>query len=148
MQHQDQKHQNKDNINKLNDLNVKHSSNNNFPNKCKTINDNLDINNNNKSNNSPLKIKDNKAVSKVNNDSSNVSNNNKINDDDNNNNNFMSVMSNQSISMNGVRRLEPTVVKFSHPAGIPLNRRIGMVAIALLRKELGEESGLKKLIES
>ena len=63
MQHQDQKHQNKDNINKLNDLNVKHSSNNNFPNKCKTINDNLDINNNNKSNNSPLKIKDNKAVS-------------------------------------------------------------------------------------
>ena len=103
MQHQDQKHQNKDNINKLNDLNVKHSSNSNFPNKCKTINDNLDINNNNKSNNSPLKIKDNKAVSKVNNDSSNVSNNNKINDDDNNNNNFMSVMSNQSISMNGVK---------------------------------------------
>ena len=108
MQHQDQKHQNKDNINKLNDLNIKLSSNNNFPNKCKTINDNLGINSNNKNNNSPLKIKDNKAVSKVNNDSSNVGNNNKINDDNknnnnNNNNNFMSVMSNQSISMNGVK---------------------------------------------
>ena len=53
------------------------------------INDNLGINDN-KSNNNPLKIKDNKVISKVNNDSSNVNNNNKINDDDdddNNNNN-------------------------------------------------------------
>ena len=121
MQHQDQKHQNKDNINKLNDLNVKHSSNNNFPNKCKTINDNLDINNNNKSNNSPLKIKDNKAVSKANNDSSNVSNNNKINDDDdnNNNNNFMSVMSNQGISMNGVKEARTNSGKGLSPGRCP-----------------------------
>ena len=91
-----QKNEKKDNINKLNDLNIKLSSNNNFPNKCKTINYILGINNNNnnnnKSNNNPLKIKDNKVVSKVNNNSSNVSNNNKINDDydDNNNDNIHS----------------------------------------------------------
>ena len=42
------------------------------------INDNLGINNN-KNNNNTLKIKDNKVISKVSNDSSNVSNNNKIN---------------------------------------------------------------------
>ena len=41
------------------------------------INDNLGINNN--KNNNTLKIKDNKVISKVSNDSSNVSNNNKIN---------------------------------------------------------------------
>ena len=42
------------------------------------INDNLGINNN-KNNNNTLKIKDNKVISKVSNDSSNVSSNNKIN---------------------------------------------------------------------
>ena len=36
----DQKNENKDNINKLNDMNIKLSSNNNLPSKCKTINDN------------------------------------------------------------------------------------------------------------
>ena len=41
------------------------SSNNNVPNKCKTNNDNLGINNN-KSHNNPLKIKDNEVISKVN----------------------------------------------------------------------------------
>ena len=41
------------------------------------INDNLGINNN--KNNNTLKIKDNKVISKVSNDSSNVSSNNKIN---------------------------------------------------------------------
>ena len=82
----DQKNENKDNIDKLYDINIKLSSNNNFPNKCKTINDNLGINDN-KSNNSPLKIKDNKLISKVDNDSSNINNNNKINDNNNKNNN-------------------------------------------------------------
>ena len=74
-------------MNSLND--IKLSSNNNFLNKCKTINDNQGINNNDKSNINPLRIKD-KVISKVNNESSNVSNNNKINDDNNdksNNNN-------------------------------------------------------------
>ena len=52
------------NINKLNDINIKLSSNNEFPNKCKTINDNLGINNN-KSNNNPLKITDNKVKSRM-----------------------------------------------------------------------------------
>ena len=33
----DQKNENEDNINKLNDINIKLSSNNNFPNKCKTM---------------------------------------------------------------------------------------------------------------
>ena len=71
-------------MNSLND--IKLSSNNNFLNKCKTINDNQGINNNDKSNINPLRIKD-KVISKVNNESSNVSNNNKINDDNNNNSN-------------------------------------------------------------
>ena len=73
----DQKNENKDNINKLNDINIKISSNNNSPNKFKTNKDNLGINNN------PLKIKSNKVISKVNTDSSHVSNINKINDNDN-----------------------------------------------------------------
>ena len=73
-----QKNENRDSINILNDINIKLSSNNNFLKKSKTINDNLGINNN-KNNNNPLKIKDNKVISKVSNDSSNVSNNNKIN---------------------------------------------------------------------
>ena len=51
----DQKIENKDNINKLNDINIKLFFNNNFPNKCKTVNDNLDIVN--KINNNPIKIK-------------------------------------------------------------------------------------------
>ena len=33
----DQKNENEDNINKLNDINIKLSSNNKFPNKCKTM---------------------------------------------------------------------------------------------------------------
>ena len=78
----DQKNVNQDNINKLDDINIKHSSHNNSPNKCKTNNDNLGIHNN-KSHNNPLKIKDNKVISKVNNDNSTVSNNNKINDNNN-----------------------------------------------------------------
>ena len=73
-------------MNSLNDIDIKLSSNNNFPNKCKTINDNQGINNNNKSNINPLRIKD-IVISKINNESSNVSNNNKIDDDDDNNNN-------------------------------------------------------------
>ena len=82
----DQKNENKDNINKLNDMNIKLSSNNNFPSKCKTINDNQGINNI-KSKNNPLKIKGNKVISKVNNDKFNVSNSNKINDNNNSDNN-------------------------------------------------------------
>ena len=70
-------------INKLNDINIKLSSTNNSPNKCKTNDDNLGINNN-KSHNSLLKIKDNKVISKFNNGSSNVSNNNKIYDNNSN----------------------------------------------------------------
>ena len=81
-----QKNESKDNINKLNDINAKLSSDNSFPNKCKTINGNLGVNNN-KGNSNPLKIKDNKVISKVNNDCSNVSNNNKINDNNNGNSN-------------------------------------------------------------
>ena len=81
-----QKNESKDNINKLNDINTKLSSDNSFPNKCKTINGNLGVNNN-KGNSNPLKIKDNKVISKVNNDCSNVSNNNKINDNNNGNSN-------------------------------------------------------------
>ena len=66
------KNENEDNINKLNDINIKLSSNNNSPFKCKTNNDNLGINNN-KSHNNTFKIKDTKVISKVNNDSGSVS---------------------------------------------------------------------------
>ena len=37
------------------------------------------------------------------------------------------------------------MVKVSRPAGVPLNSRVGLVVI--IRKEVGGESGLKKLIE-
>ena len=80
----DQKNENKDNINKLNDINIKLSYNNNSPNKCKATNANFGISSN-KSNNNPIKIKDNKVITKFNNDGSNVSN--KINDNNNNTNN-------------------------------------------------------------
>ena len=39
------------------------------------------------------------------------------------------------------------MVKVSRPAGVPLNSRVGPVVIVLLRKRVGGESGLKKLIE-
>ena len=60
-------------------MNIKLSSNNNLPSKCKTINDNQGINNI-ESKKNPLKIKGNKVITKVNNDKCNVSNSNKIND--------------------------------------------------------------------
>ena len=84
-QFSDQKSKNKDNITKLNDINIKLSSNNNSPNKCNANNNNLVINNN-KSHNNPLKIKDNIIISKVNNDN-NYNNNNRNNNSDNTNDN-------------------------------------------------------------
>ena len=39
------------------------------------------------------------------------------------------------------------MVKVSRPAGVPLNSRVDSVVIVLLRREVGGESGFKKLIE-
>ena len=59
----------------------------------------------------------------------------------------MSVMSNQSISMNGVKEARSNSGEVFRPAGVPLNSRVGSVVIVLLRKKVGGESGLEKLIE-
>ena len=59
----------------------------------------------------------------------------------------MSAMSNQRISIHGMREARNKVVKVSRPAGVPLSNRVGPIVIVLLRKEVGGESGLKKLFQ-
>ena len=39
------------------------------------------------------------------------------------------------------------MVRVSRPAGVSLNSRVDRGVIVLLRKQVGEESGLKKFIE-
>ena len=39
------------------------------------------------------------------------------------------------------------MLKVSHPESVPLNSKVDPVVIMLLQKEVGEESGHKKLIE-
>ena len=49
--------------------------------------------------------------------------------------------------MNGVKEARSNSGEVFRPAGVPLNSRVGSVVIVLLRKKVGGESGLEKLIE-
>ena len=59
----------------------------------------------------------------------------------------MSVMSNQSISMNGVKEARTNSGEGLSPSRCPTEQQGGPVLIILLQKEVGEESDLKKLIK-
>ena len=59
----------------------------------------------------------------------------------------MSVMSNQNFTMYSVREAGTNRGNVFHPAGVPLNNRVGLIVIVLLQKEVGGESDLNKLIK-
>ena len=59
----------------------------------------------------------------------------------------MSVMSNQSFSVNGVKEAGTNSGEGLSPGMCPIKQQGGPVVIVLLQKEVGSESGLNKLIE-
>ena len=59
----------------------------------------------------------------------------------------MSGMSNQGCAMNDIKGAGTNSSEGLSSEGVPLNNRVGSVVIVLLRKEVGGESGLKKLIK-